>query len=258
MSDMKLGNLPLPNFDRPEGLDEAAPHPSQAAGSSASVGPTAQSPVEYDKAMSGLSDHLLKTPLNEFAGQGGPQLQGGPRPASDWLLEQGKFLHTDGHPASAKKESADAPSSSTGSGGTTGSSNASGANTDSSGEPLTNMSIQSMPLSDGRCSPPPSLSTPPLNFDATFGSPSGPAAAVANAISNAVSNPSSIPSSILNAVQSLFNSPPQNVPPNTDPIPPSPPGDYEMQQEDPADTDTGGDGGTDQTLVGGDDSVKMV
>ena len=204
MSDMKLGNLPLPNFDRPEGLDEAAPHPSQAAGSSASVGPTAQSPVEYDKAMSGLSDHLLKTPLNEFAGQGGPQLQGGPRPASDWLLEQGKFLHTDGHPASAKKESADAPSSGTGSGGTTGSSNASGANTDSSGEPLTNMSIQSMPLSDGRCSPPPSLSTPPLNFDATFGSPSGPAAAVANAISNAVSNPSSIPSSILNAVQSLL------------------------------------------------------
>ena len=283
MSDVKLGNLSQPNFERPEGLEGDDSRPGRAAGPNLSPGESGRSPIDYDKTMSSLPDHVLQTPVQDFSGKGGAHLEspeGGPRSASDWLLEQGKLVGSERHPTHSKRAAADAPaggSSDSGGGGP----NAPGPTRDSLGESFTNTSIDSMPLTDGRLSPT-VINSPPANFDANFGNWSGPLPTIANALANAVTNPSSIPSSISNAISGLFNSSsstpstpsdlnvsPSSTPPSTPSSSDSYAGPSDAPVADqssadsasePGDYEIGGGGGSggDPALGGNDEDIKLV
>ena len=244
MSDIKLGNLPQPSFERPEGLDEAGPRPNQAADPSSSIGQPAQSP-DYDKAMTGLSDHLRKTPLDKPGDQGGPEpgnLERAVRPASEWLMEQGKLLPSEGRPINVKRDASEGAGSG-GSGGGGGSpvgaasgsvggggGSASGINTD-------------MTLTDRPLPPFPNYVSLGGKFDANFGNLTSPALTgletAAKAVASAVAsgNPSAIMEAVANmaatAVSSSASSSSTSGLPNIDLNPPPPP---TPQQSSPTET----------------------
>jgi hypothetical protein len=265
MGDVKLGNLPQTNFERPVGLDEAAEHPTQAAGPGSSA-VNAPQPPDYEKAMGGLSSQLLQTQVDDLARKGGPPMEppqgGGPQPVSDWLLAQGK-LPTDGTPGGGKKHAEDGPSSGGGSGGGasggTGGPWAPGPTRDPSGQSFTDptpsfsgaQDFLSNALSDFKVNTT-MITSPQISIDAA---------------ANALLNPSSIPSTIANAVQSALNPspPPPSLNPNAGPIPdgppgppPSPPGDYEAQPAEPVDDTGGGGSGGNPALGENDEDIKVV
>jgi hypothetical protein len=100
MSDFKIGNTPQPPIhEQPETCSDAVDskrdlEPGAPLNAKNSVASNLSQTLDP-----GISEHVFKQPSVGGPGQGGPQLgnfEGGMRPASEWLLQQGKLPESGG------------------------------------------------------------------------------------------------------------------------------------------------------------------
>jgi hypothetical protein len=275
MSDFKIGSSPqLPINEQPDTCSDAVDSkPALEPGTPLNTENNVASNLSQ-RLDPGIAEHVFKQPNLGGLGQGGPQqsnFEGGVRPASEWLLEQGKLSALLGaHARSAKRETTDTQSSGSGGAGAAPAGSGPGGGLPEGLGSGMKAEFDAL-LADAGIKEK-IVDLPGINFDANFGNPSGPLPEIVSGIANAISNPSSIPSTIANAVSSLFNSPTNNAPalPNIDLSPPPAPSTPPSSQgttyqgpsdapvndgsppSEPGDYDTGTSGMSGMGVVGGD------